>query len=77
MPTRLRSLVFRLAVYAAAIVVVSLAPALDPPIAPAALRTAADSVGEPETSLIRVLLIGLLLAGVLLETMAGRRARWR
>ena len=73
---RILPLFIRLAVYAAAVFVVVMAPAPHPPPSAAALRATVESPHLPEPSLVRFALIALLLAGVLLE-LAARRARWR
>lgn len=73
---RILSFLARLAVYAAAVVVVITAPAVRPLPSAAVLRVMVESPPVAGPSPVRLALVSLLLAGVLLE-LAGRRARWR
>ena len=65
----------RLAVYASAILVVFLARLPPPPPeATAMLRPAPEATHDPSPSPVRLVLAGVLLAGMLLDR-AGRRPR--
>ncbi len=76
-PSQVVALVIRLAVYAAAIVVVATArlPDATPSRHPAIQRSAEPPVRPSGRPTVRLLLAGLLLTGIALDV-RGRRAAW-